>query len=851
MQSSSNQWLKIDLHMHSYHSLCDRNGRVKQQLAGEFVDVLLNKQIKVFSITDHNCFNAQYYKEVCDYISSTDPEKEIVALPGCELNVYVQPKGKYDPDKTFFHMGVYFEPNVDGDKLEKILDDLYKLDDNGKPTNRPSLSEIINDLYSLKTSFFIIPEGVKCRGIIKIYSHIPELEVDKITENAMQKVFGAHDNGPTKFDEKGADLWAFDYWKLTREFEKYEADEAMENEVVAKIKNPSFPVSQKAQKMYEDIVSYSADFAYFRFSDWHNGEPYDPEYANYIFGNLGEAFDSVVLALADPASRIIVQPFNEEEPKPSLSFIKSVEFCIDGKKHEIPFSPSLNAIIGQRASGKSLLMAILLRLIKKDDPKLKDYKELSKRITDISATLYSGVVIHEGGLSSTTYVGQDEIGRLFENPEKQRESLLMKYFPTLQDFVDVDFDALINVAKDLEPRNKNYKSFSSYLATKDVGRHYTFAEHESLLFHGAEAKYRSTDASFAELIDAVGGLGHNVYELEKLRKALRRAINDYKKKTELMNDVIVPSNLEIKGTNSEASANASKQAQIRTEYQEALKVIDQNFSSFLKVKKLEVLLAKYQPKLPEYDCAFKSGYLFASGYSIKNENNDLKDDLTEDIGGHFYAKDIKDLDIERCLEKYWNGEIATKAGFSFSSLDSKAIIDRCIDKDYLVYEVNDDSLSRAPCKKSKEELSELCKKGQLTDITNSSLGKKCAAYLRLILDTDSSILLLDQPEDNIDNVYIGSTLVPLIKRNKKTRQLIFVTHNPSIAVYGDAFNYVFAHQDGVDFEYENKFIESVDDREEIMKMLDGGRPSFFSRNEKYGNVVGARLYGQRKKTETH
>ena len=113
----------------------------------------------------------------------------------------------------------------------------------------------------------------------------------------------------------------------------------------------------------------------------------------------------------------------------------------------------------------------------------------------------------------------------------------------------------------------------------------------------------------------------------------------------------------------------------------------------------------------------------------------------------------------------------------------------------------------------------------------------------MLFELNESILLFDQPEDNIDNDYISQTLVSIIKEKKKIKQLIFVTHNPTVAVYGDAFNYIFVTNDGGEIDYKNYLIESQDDKEEIMNILDGGRQSFSNRNKKYGNVLGEEEYG--------
>lgn len=73
------------------------------------------------------------------------------------------------------------------------------------------------------------------------------------------------------------------------------------------------------------------------------------------------------------------------------------------------------------------------------------------------------------------------------------------------------------------------------------------------------------------------------------------------------------------------------------------------------------------------------------------------------------------------------------------------------------------------------------------DFSKLSLGQQQSVLLALILSADSSRpLIVDQPEDNLDGEFIYSTLVPVLRRAKERRQVIIVTHNPNVAVLGDA-----------------------------------------------------------------
>ena len=67
-----------------------------------------------------------------------------------------------------------------------------------------------------------------------------------------------------------------------------------------------------------------------------------------------------------------------------------------------------------------------------------------------------------------------------------------------------------------------------------------------------------------------------------------------------------------------------------------------------------------------------------------------------------------------------------------------------------------------------------------------SPGGRSSAMLPLIALSDTAPLIIDQPEDNLDNRMVGNTLSSILARLKERRQIIVTTHNPNIVVGGDA-----------------------------------------------------------------
>ena len=67
-----------------------------------------------------------------------------------------------------------------------------------------------------------------------------------------------------------------------------------------------------------------------------------------------------------------------------------------------------------------------------------------------------------------------------------------------------------------------------------------------------------------------------------------------------------------------------------------------------------------------------------------------------------------------------------------------------------------------------------------------STGQKATSVLLLLLLDSEAPLIIDQPEDDLDNRFITESVVPAMRKAKRQRQFIFTTHNANIPVLGDA-----------------------------------------------------------------
>ena len=197
--------------------------------------------------------------------------------------------------------------------------------------------------------------------------------------------------------------------------------------------------------------------------------------------------------------------------------------------------------------------------------------------------------------------------------------------------------------------------------------------------------------------------------------------------------------------------------------------------------------------------------------------------------------DLKIPDLEKAMKDFYDGIISDKYALVKTNYQ-QALIDLYSNNYYKIsYDVNYDG----------------------DKFSKMSEGKKAFIALRLLLDFDDSLcpIIIDQPEDDLDNRAIYDQLVTYLRKQKKHRQIILATHNPNVVVGADAELVIVANQngdsspnqDGVKFEYYANAIEDsfTDDsikttllqkgiREHICEILEGGNTAFEIREKKYG-----------------
>lgn len=824
---NNQRWILYDLHMHSEYSA---ENRTRKMSAHDFVSTIMGKGVEVFSITDHNVFSEQYYEQ----IEAEIKDKNIKCIYGAELNVYVE-SGK-------FQAAFYFHPESNKKSISNALKKLY---DNGK---KPLLGDIIDELNNSGLSFIIIPEGDKSGGIKNILHKLSIEETIYMQKNAMQHIFRAYDTKHT-FNKTSANMWALGFYKASNDFENLTSHLAPEeiddlcNDLSAYIKeksanNDTNNVNQKIKKIGDLIIEYGNSISYFHFSDWHNKEEYNPKFNNYVYGTFDLPFETLEIATLDPVSRIDVL-LHGDTKETHLSFIKQLSFSIGGFIHTIDFSSGLNAIIGKRASGKSFLVSILLYLKGLESDLIQYRKTIPIEFDSIKCTTFGGNVLTKGQLSSIEYIQQSQIKEIFENPQKALEKI-KENFPGLPRIDYTNYISLCNCISKLKPYNFNFKSFSSFIRLSKRFTAYSISTCKQPDFSNIIDELSNIIEAYSNLVNAMTAVGFEGRYLTDIANKIYNGSNIYIEMQKKYSSLFIFLNEEINKNNRIITERQESIRQVKNEIKEAYDVIKSDFEVLLEYKKAQLLFEHLKIEIPQIKINKKGNCLFVSNYNLSDDPKTIVLNILQD---NINKRGYQVKNAFEFVKDYLFGDIKLKTGKTSiaQSLDIRTLEEHLTPSQtfYQILSSNFD-LSNV---KNINDLDSAVNAGALENVSKSSIGRQSILYLELLLSLDTTILLLDQPEDNVDNDYISNFFVPIIKKEKKRKQLIFVSHNPSVAVYADAFNYIYAKNDGK-ITYSNYFIEKNEDKIKILNILDGGEKSFANRNQKYGNIIGEFKYAR-------
>lgn len=253
-------------------------------------------------------------------------------------------------------------------------------------------------------------------------------------------------------------------------------------------------------------------------------------------------------------------------------------------------------------------------------------------------------------------------------------------------------------------------------------------------------------------------------------------------------------------------------------------------------------IRKYSSELNDYPIEFDAAF------SIRKFSEHFFDYIGQQVSGSFYGKEAGMTRLNEAIES-----------IDLTSVDSIVAFPESINEDLLV---DRRDASRTVDKNVAEQLRKGHTQQELYSymygmvyvvpffqlkmngkpLASLSPGERGALLLLLYLfiDMDDKPLIIDQPEENLDNESVFKYLVSFIRQAKKKRQIIIVTHNPNLAVVCDADQVI---RMNIDKQNKNTVtfvsgaIENPIINKQIVDVLEGTYPAFHNRDCKYINKI--------------
>ncbi len=115
-----------------------------------------------------------------------------------------------------------------------------------------------------------------------------------------------------------------------------------------------------------------------------------------------------------------------------------------------------------------------------------------------------------------------------------------------------------------------------------------------------------------------------------------------------------------------------------------------------------------------------------------------------------------------------------------------------------------------------------------------SLGQRATVILHILMHLQRyPVILIDQPEDDLDNETLYSHFIKQLVDRKDLTQFVFATHNPNIPVLGDAEQAIVCRKEGEKFTFDHGSIDDKDIQQRIVTVMEGGEDAFRRRKEIY------------------
>lgn len=777
---------KMDLHIHSPASKdyirSEKDIDVMKEYE-KFINKFIDSDLDVIAITDHNTIEG--YKQIKDIINKNVELRGKLngkyIMPGIEVACFAR------------HFLIYFS---EGTKISVIEEFIKRCGiDNDKDNDKASADRVtpltLCEIANEYNAFVCLPHADGNKGFLK------------------------------------------DYIKTSKKDEEFIINGGIVEKVLKSPNMLGVCISNESNRneLSKLIKNFNKDLKIFKASDSHsilNIENYKgsgkPMGTQFFYANLGElSFRTIKSFFKNPNTQIFESIPIKKNPYIISTCIKGSFVKNKSKDFEweiIPFSRELNCFIGARGTGKSTIIDII----------------------KYAFNFYDTETYYNSNNDDYLIYNVDEVEEYDEIEEKEN---IISRFDEIVLFVNKDDEiyAITVAPKGINSPNVtiyNYKNKfkkqvnSVRLDTTNMDKIISFLsdikpiiyQQKNILEIGNnKMKVTKTIYSIIERI-----IGREYQELCLEKKILQDEVNELCKK------------IEIERNRDENAENNSRAliSKYNKLFDVSEKINTYNIETLDKMNKIlnDKLILTYEIDLPR---RYKENIIdeivknnkYKSNFSGYEKELELRKSLK-----FLFSKISNTHDLLYLLFTNQYMEISKKTG-----LDEGLSKGAC---EYTYKYFQSNYVSNIPQVIIDFKLNVnygMSKKKIYRERTNLSFGQKAVGILLILLygttiSDNNQLLILDQPEDDLDNAYVYHTLVKELDRVKEKRQLIVATHSPNIAVAGNSENIIVLKGNG-----ENSWIECNGTiynnavSTESINILEGNEIAFKERAELYGIII--------------
>lgn len=801
-------WNKWDLHIHtpSTNQMVPKDYKNTDLFSDdEFVNKLYLNNISLGVITDHNVFDATRFSSLSETIKRRNEieKRNLVLLPGVEINVCFKNSQK-DP----IHFILIFDNKEDLKKIEKAVQILNQKIGFTKGNPKDATIDDIAEAFSSFNYIVSIHLGKS--------SNIPR---DDNYDEFLKIYIGGFVS-------------------------------ICENNPANKVQNKEY-----LEKRLKEITGNKSDSIFIVGSDNHDITKY-PLGENVTvppkltFFKAIPSFEGLKMVITEPTRIYNSENDNVPDYISQINDINKIESIkIESEKigiKEIHFSRELNTIIGSRTSGKSLLLNIIKHSLGKeyDEEKYGDYIKES----DIKVKTFDEDEFKENKSLQLEVFDQnrlmDEFIKIKSDKDFFKDTCISKKFSEIsldedivksiyEDEIEPEINFIKNICDLYEIIDKikipnvylkNYINFGKN--TDNFSKFYlnilkVINFEKSLIKLNEQKTYLTNSIKYVKYIIENDKYG---YIKSDDKKMLNRLLSDFNDKLELLSKKIkaveLVSNLDI---------SKYKPFSVNQNFFEQHSEFKQNIRLIAKLKRnLDLILLKqdlFENRTFKYNGDEKyeksinvQNFVFSSSINYNTNFYTKETEKKHIVKKHFYNDDIKE-DWKGLVSRIFLRKLSNKVLFKSGNMDS-IISEIKLERPTVYNTIKDD-------------------KG--IDINDTSPGNRASVLISVILENlENKILIIDQPEDNLDSKFIYQEIVKKLKQLKTSRQIFLVTHNANIVINSDSENVICCKNDNnvINYEYgaieyDTKIFDNKNMKEFIMDNLEGTEEAFKLRNAKY------------------